>query len=255
MKLPALFIGHGSPMLALEGGAYTEAWARLAGQMPPPRAIVSISAHWFTNGTGATAMRAPRTIHDFYGFPPALYALDYPAPGDPALAAKLAQLLAPDRVILDQEWGLDHGTWAVLRYMYPEANIPVVQLSIDGSRPAAAHYAIGQRLAPLREQGVLLLGSGNVVHNLRLMSRTPGGPAPAWASEFNAAARAAVLASTHEPLINYGTLPGAERAVPTPEHYLPLLYALGAQAAGEPVAIPIDGIELGAISMMCVKLG
>jgi 4,5-DOPA dioxygenase extradiol len=255
MRLPALFIGHGSPMLALEGGPYTEAWAQLARAMPQPRAILAVSAHWFTHGIGVTAMSAPRTIHDFYGFPPALYEMSYPAPGDPALAERVAALLAPDSVLADHEWGLDHGTWAVLRYMYPQATIPVVQLSIDGSRPAAAHYALAQRLAPLREEGVLLLGSGNVVHNLRLMSRVEGAPAPAWASEFNAAARAAISASDHDQLIDYGALPGAARAVPTPEHYLPLLYTLGARASEEPVRIPVDGIELGAISMMCVKVG
>jgi 4,5-DOPA dioxygenase extradiol len=242
-------------MLALEGGAYTEAWARLAEELPRPRAIVAVSAHWFTDGIGVTAMRAPRTIHDFYGFPPALYELEYPAPGDPALAEQLIECLAPDAVVADQAWGLDHGTWAVLRYMYPAANIPVVQLSIDARRPPAAHYALGQRLATLRDGGVLLLGSGNVVHNLRLMSRTEGAPVPAWASEFNAAVRSAVLSSTHEQLLDYASLPGAERAVPTPEHYLPLLYTLAARAPGEAVSIPVDGIELGAISMLCVKVG
>jgi 4,5-DOPA dioxygenase extradiol len=255
VSLPALFIGHGSPMLALEGGPYPESWRRLAGEMPRPRAILSISAHWFTQGSGVTAMSAPRTIHDFYGFPPALYGLRYPAPGDPALAARLAPLLAPTPVVLDQEWGLDHGTWAVLRYMYPDADIPVVQLSIDATRSAEAHYAIGKLLAPLRAEGILVLGSGNVVHNLRLMSRSENAAAPAWASEFNAAVGKAVLDSAHEALINYAALPGAQRAVPTPEHYLPLLYALAVRAPDEPVSIPVDGLEYGAISMMCVKVG
>lgn len=254
MNLPALFIGHGSPMLAIEPGVYTEGWAQLARQLPRPRAIVAISAHWFTQGIGVTAMSAPRTIHDFYGFPPALYELRYGAPGDPALAERLATLLAPAAVVADQEWGLDHGTWAVLRYMYPQADIPVVQLSLDASRAAAEHYALGQQLAALRSEGILVLGSGNVVHNLRLMSRTPGAMAPDWATEFNAAVRSAVLASAHGPLIDYAALPGAQRAVPTPEHYLPLLYTLAVRAPAEAVSIPIDGLEYGAISMMCVKV-
>jgi 4,5-DOPA dioxygenase extradiol len=255
VKLPALFIGHGSPMLALEAGPYTEAWAQLASEMPRPRAILAISAHWFTQGLGVTAMEAPRTIHDFYGFPPALYELRYPAPGDPALAQRLATLLAPASVVADQEWGLDHGTWAVLRYMYPQADIPVVQLSLDASLTAQAHYALGQLLAPLRADGVLVLGSGNVVHNLRLMSRSETAATPAWASEFNAAVRSAILSGKHEQLIQYPELPGAQRAVPTPEHYLPLLYALAVRAADEPLSIPIDGLEYAAISMMCVKVG
>lgn len=255
MRLPALFIGHGSPMLAIEGGPYPEAWARLAHAMPRPRAIVSISAHWFTQGIGVTAMSAPRTIHDFYGFPPALYELRYPAPGDPALAARLATLLAPAQVVADQDWGFDHGTWAVLRYMYPEADIPVVQLSLDGARSAAEHYALAQQLAPLRAEGILVLGSGNVVHNLRLMNRSEAAAAPEWALQFNAAIRSAVLDATHQPLIDYETLPGAQRAVPTPEHYLPLLYTLAVHMPGEPVSIPIDGLVFGAISMMCVTVG
>jgi 4,5-DOPA dioxygenase extradiol len=223
--------------------------------MPRPRAIVAISAHWYTNGIGVTAMSAPRTIHDFYGFPPALYELRYPAPGDPALAERISGLLAPAPVVKDQEWGFDHGTWAVLRYMYPQADIPVVQLSLDASRPPAEHYALAQKLAPLREDGMLVLGSGNVVHNLRLMSPSEGAAAPAWASEFNAAVRSAVLSGKPEQLIQYPQLPGAQRAVPTPEHYLPLLYAMAVCSGDEPLSIPIDGLEYGAISMLCVKLG
>lgn len=242
-------------MLAIEPGPYTDAWAKLAREIPRPRAIVAISAHWYTNGIGVTAMSAPRTIHDFYGFPPALYELRYPAPGDPGLAARLAALLAPASLVLDQEWGFDHGTWAVLRYMYPEADIPVVQLSLDATRGAEWHYALGKQLAPLRSEQILVLGSGNVVHNLRLLSRSEGAPAPGWASEFNASVRSAVLDSTHEQPVNYQQLPGAERAVPTPEHYLPLLYTLAQRAHDEPVTIPVDGLEYGAISMMCVKVG
>jgi 4,5-DOPA dioxygenase extradiol len=254
VKLPALFIGHGSPMLALEGGRYTEAWAALAAELPRPRAILAISAHWFTEGIGITAMSAPRTIHDFYGFPPALYALNYPAPGDPALAGRVAQLLAPAQVAADQAWGLDHGTWAVLRYMYPAADIPVVQLSLDGTRTGAEHYTLARQLAPLRDEGILVLGSGNVVHNLRLMSREAAA-APSWATQFNQAVRSAVLGSDHRSLMDYAALPGAQRAVPTPEHYLPLLYALAVRAEDEPVSLPVDGLEYGAIGMLCAKVG
>jgi 4,5-DOPA dioxygenase extradiol len=255
VSLPALFIGHGSPMLAIEPGPYTAAWAQLARELPRPRAILVISAHWYTQGLGVTAMGAPRTIHDFYGFPPALYALQYPAPGDPPLAARLATLLAPQPLVLDQEWGLDHGTWAVLRYMYPAADIPVLQLSLDATREPQAHFALAQQLAPLRAEGILVLGSGNVVHNLRLMSRSQGAAAPAWASEFNAAVRSALVNNARQALIDYPALPGAQLAVPTPEHYLPLLYALALQAHAEPISIPIDGLEYGAISMMCIKVG
>jgi 4,5-DOPA dioxygenase extradiol len=187
---PALFIGHGSPMQAIEPSRFTAAWQLLGRELPRPRAILAVSAHWYGRGTAVTAQARPRTIHDFYGFPPALYALQYPAPGAPQLAARLATLLAPTAVRLDAEWGLDHGSWSVLRYLYPQADIPVIQLSLDASLSGPQHYALAQRLAPLRDEGVLVLGSGNVVHNLRLLQFDPAASAPPWALSFNAAVRA-----------------------------------------------------------------
>lgn len=253
-RLPAVFLGHGSPMNVLEENAYTAAWRRVGARLPRPRAILAISAHWYTRGTGVTAMAAPRTIHDFGGFPQALFDIRYPAPGDPALAARVRQLLAPLDVYPDHDWGLDHGTWSVLCKAYPEADIPVLQLSLDVTQPAAFHYELGSRLAPLRDEGVLLLGSGNVVHNLRLMTR--GATVPGWASEFNARVRAAVLGADPRQLVDYPSWgPAAQLAVPTVEHFLPLLYVLGCRRPDEPVAIFADGIEAGSLGMMCVAVG
>src|SRR5271156_1039694 len=256
MKQPALFIGHGSPMLAIEPGAYTDGWAQLAQEMPRPRAILVISAHWYIEGTGVTAMSEPRTIHDFYGFPPALYQCRYPAPGAPALAAQIKQMLSPTAVMLDQEWGLDHGAWSVLLHLFPAADVPVVQLSLDAMRASAGHYELGRRLGALRDEQVLILGSGNVVHNLRLLARGTDAASPAWASAYNDAVRAAVLRADHASLIDYPHLDAAAaQAVPTPEHYLPLLYVLGAQRPGESCSVPIDGMDLGTISMLSVLIG
>lgn len=253
---PALFLGHGSPMLAIEPSRYGEAWQQLGRTLPRPRAILAVSAHWYIRGSAVTAQAHPRTIHDFYGFPPALYAVRYPAPGDPQLAKRVAQLLSPTPVRLDEEWGLDHGTWSVARHVYPDADIPIVQLSIDATLSGAQHYALAQRLAPLRDEGILVLGSGNVVHNLRLLDFDGAAPAPAWALSFNEAVRDAVQEHRHADLANYEKLDaGSAMSVPTPEHYLPLLYALALQREGEPARIVVDGIELGAVSMMCVQIG
>jgi 4,5-DOPA dioxygenase extradiol len=253
---PALFLGHGSPMLAIEPSRYGAAWQELGRTLPRPRAILAVSAHWYIRGSAVTAQSQPRPIHDFYGFPPALYAVQYPAPGDPQLAARVAELLAPTAVRLDEEWGLDHGTWSVLRHLYPDADIPVVQLSIDARLSGPQHYALAQRLAPLRDEGVLVLGSGNVVHNLRMLQFDAAAAAPAWAKDFNAAVRAAVQGGRHAQLAAYESLDaGAAMSVPTPEHYLPLLYVLALQRPGEIAGMPLDGIELGAISMLCVQLG
>lgn len=254
--MPAVFLGHGSPMNALEENVYTAAWRRLGAALPRPRAILAISAHWTTHGTGVTAMAAPPTIHDFGGFPQALFDMRYPAPGDPALAARVRELLAPLAVESDHGWGLDHGTWSVLCKVYPEAEIPVVQLSLDLSQPAAFHYELGTRLAPLRDEGVLLLGSGNVVHNLRLMTR--GGPAatPDWAQEFNQRVRAAILGGDPRQLVHYPEWGrAAQLAVPTVEHFLPVLYVLGCRQGEEPLTIFTDGIEAGSLSMMSVAVG
>jgi 4,5-DOPA dioxygenase extradiol len=253
---PALFVGHGSPLHAIEPSVYTAVWERLGRELPRPRAILAVSAHWYIRGSAVTAAASPRTIHDFHGFPPALYAVQYPAPGDPALAARVAQLLQPATVALDQQWGLDHGTWSVLRYLYPRADVPVIQLSIDGTLAARAHYQLAQRLGPLRDAGVLVLGSGNVVHNLAQLQRSATAAPHPWAADFNAALRAAVLAGQHERLIDYAQLGrGADLSVPTPEHYLPLLYILALQRSGEAVRVPVDGIDLGAISMLSVQIG
>ena len=256
-SMHALFIGHGSPMNAIEPGPATAAWRALAAALPRPRAILCVSAHWLTRGTGVTAMLQPQTIHDFYGFPQALFDCQYPAPGDPALAQRVQLLLAPTRVIADQEWGLDHGTWSVLLHMYPAADIPVVQLSLDGTLTNAQHYELAQRLQPLRDEGVLILGSGNVVHNLRLMQRVSDAPAAAWASGFENTERDAIATHDHAALVDYENRFGeaARLSVPTPEHYLPLLYVLAQRRPAEAVGVPYMGIENSSLSMLCAQVG
>jgi 4,5-DOPA dioxygenase extradiol len=255
--LPAIFFGHGNPMNAITHNDYTEAWRRIGEEMPRPRVILSISAHWYGPGTGVTIATAPRTIHDFGGFPQELYQVQYPAPGDPALAHRVQQLLAPLAVKLDDSWGLDHGTWSVLRHVYPAADIPIVQLSIDEAKPAFFHFEIGRKLAPLRDEGVLIVGSGNLVHNLHAYawgrhSRDPYD----WAVRFESAARDMMLAGEHKPLIDYETLgPDAALSIPTPDHYLPLLYVLGAKQKGESVRFPVEGVDGGSISMLTVQVG
>jgi 4,5-DOPA dioxygenase extradiol len=255
--LPAIFFGHGNPMNAVASNSYTQAWWRIGQEMPRPKAILSISAHWFVPQTGVTIATAPRTIHDFGGFPLELYQVQYPAPGDPALARRVQALLAPLEVTLDNSWGLDHGTWSVLRHIYPNADIPVVQLSIDETKPAAFHFTVGEKLAPLREEGVLIVGSGNLVHNLHTYAwgRHPRGPYD-WAVRFESTARQMILANEYEPLINYELL-GADAAlsIPTPDHYLPLLYVLGAGQHGERIHFPVDGVDGGSISMLAVQVG
>ena len=255
MSLPALFIGHGSPLQAIEPSRYTAAWEQLGRSLPRPESIVVISAHWYTRGTAVTAMARPRTIHDFYGFPAPMYAIEYPAAGDQQLAERVAALAAPALVHADHEWGLDHGTWSVLRYLYPAADIPVIQLSIDAQLPPRAHYELGARLADLRDRGVLLLGSGNVVHDLRALQPDAAAPLP-WAQTFNEQVRDALQQRDHAALIDYAALgPAARQSVPTPEHYLPLLYVLGAQRPGESTSVLIDGIEMGAIGMLSIQVG
>jgi 4,5-DOPA dioxygenase extradiol len=243
-------------MNTLEQNRHTRAWAAAGRTMARPRAILAISAHWYIRGTAVTAMAMPPTIHDFGGFPPALHAVQYPAPGDPALAALVRERLSPLPVTLDQEWGLDHGTWSVLVHVFPDADIPVVQLAIDGAQPSQFHYDLGRRLAPLRDEGILVLGSGNVVHNLRTIRWGDDAPAFPWALEFNDAARDRVVRRDHAPLIDYPSFGDAARmSVPTPDHYLPLLYVLGAGHADDTCTIITDGIELGSISMLSFALG
>jgi 4,5-DOPA dioxygenase extradiol len=256
-RLPAIFFGHGNPMNALEHNAYTQGWSALGAELPRPRAVLAISAHWYVPGAHVTASPSPRTIHDFGGFPRELYEVEYPAPGDPALAARVQELLAPVAVGADTAWGLDHGTWSVLVHVYPHADVPVVQLSIDETQPPAFHYALGKRLAPLRDEGILIAGSGNIVHNLHAYA---WGRHPAqqfdWALRFEQQARALMDAREHGPLIDYEALgDDALLSVPTPEHYLPLLYVLGTQQAGEHTSYPVEGGDGGSISMLSVRIG
>ena len=254
-RMPALFIGHGSPMNALERNRYTEVWRTLGAALPRPKAVLCISAHWLTRGLAVTAMPNPRTIHDFGGFPQALFDMRYPAPGNAALAQRVCEVLQPLPVALDMEWGLDHGAWSVLVHLFPKTDVPVLQLSLDATQPEAFHYAIGQKLAVLRDEGVLILGSGNVVHNLRRLNMQSGATYD-WATRFETFARRAITVRDHSALIDWQAQ-GADAAlsVPTPEHYWPLLPVLGAQMADEDAEIVIDGIELGSISMLTVKVG
>ena len=255
-RMPAVFFGHGSPMNALEQNRYTDAWRRIGASMPKPKAILCVSAHWYIRGTAVTAMEQPRTIHDFGGFPQELFEVQYPAPGSPALAARVQELLAPVTVQADHAWGLDHGTWSVLVHAFPDADVPVVQLSIDAGKPPHWHYDLAARLAPLRDEGVLIVGSGNVVHNLGRIQWDDDAKPHDWALRFNEKVRAHLAAREHPPLIDYASLGGDARlSVPTPEHYLPLLYILAQQGQGEALSLPVDGIEYGSIGMLTVAVG
>lgn len=257
-RMPALFLGHGSPMNVLEENIYTETWRTLGVTLPRPRAIIAVSAHWYTQGTAVTAMENPRTIHDFGGFPQALFDTRYPAPGSPQLAQEIADVLAPLKVEQDSEWGFDHGSWGVLIKMYPQADIPVVQLSLDGTKPPGWHFALGQKLAALREKGVMIVASGNVVHNLRMV-RWQGEAEPyPWAISFNNFVRENLSwegEAENHPLVNFMQHEGAALSNPTPEHYLPLLYVLGSRQPNEPVSLPVDGLEMASLSMLSVQVG
>jgi 4,5-DOPA dioxygenase extradiol len=253
--MPAIFIGHGTPLNALRENRWTEAWRRLGRELVRPRSILAISGHWCTRGTWVTAMARPPTIHDFFGFPPELHRFSYPAVGDPELVERVGELLHPISVHPDNCWGLDHGTWAVLSKMFPLADVPVVQLSLDTTKPAHEHYEIGRRLKPLRDERVLILGSGNVVHNLSARVTDQAQFAHDWAARFNAYIRGAVATNRADEVINYdGFGADARMAVPTPDHFYPLLYVLGAGGDDE-ASIETDGIERGAISMLSVLIG
>jgi 4,5-DOPA dioxygenase extradiol len=253
-RMPAVFFGHGSPMNAL-GGPFADAWRTLGAAFPSPRAILMISAHWYVPELAATAAATPRTLHDFQGFPEQLYRIQYPAPGADWLVERVAALLAPLGVRPAHDWGLDHGAWSVLMHAYPAAQVPVVQLSIDRRQPADFHYGLGRRLAALREEGVLLAGSGDVVHNLRLLRRDGSNAAHAWAQRFQTTVKQAIAAQAHQTLIDWQALgEDAMLSIPTDEHWLPLLYVLGAQQARDQVTFFTDAIELGSISMLGVVL-
>lgn len=254
--MPAIFFGHGNPLNAIARNGYTSAWSRIGEQAPRPRAILSVSAHWYVPETAVTNTTAPRTIHDFGGFPSELYQVRYPAPGDPGLARTVQQLLGRSEVRLDESWGLDHGTWSVLRHVFPAADIPVVQLSIDETKPASFHFGLGKKLAPLREEGVFIIGSGNIVHNLHTYAWGRHTPEPYdWAVRFEDAARQLILAGDSQPLIDYESFGAdADLSVPTPEHYLPLLYVLGTRQPADRVRFPVEGVDGGSISMLAVQL-
>lgn len=254
-KMPLLFIGHGSPMNAIEQNAFSRRLNDLGKILPKPRAILCISAHWLTAGSWVTHMAWPKTIHDFYGFPPALFAVDYPAPGSPELAQTLHALIKKPAIHLDEHWGLDHGSWSVIKHLYPKANIPIVQLSIDMSEDPHYHFELGKQLKALRHQGVLLLGSGNIVHNLRMLRHSGQTPYP-WALEFDKQVKERLLANDFEPLKEQLLLTESGRlSVPTLDHYLPLLYILGAAEPEEKMRFEFEGIELGAISMRSLSFG
>ncbi len=254
--MPVIFFGHGSPMNTLAHNQYTQAWRRLGESVPRPKAILAVSAHWYTRGTAVTAMASLPTIHDFGGFPQALFDVQYPAPGDPNLAARVRDLLAPVEVHLDHSWGLDHGTWSVLVHAFPDAAIPVVQLSMDATRDTQFHYELGKRLAPLRDESILVIGSGNVVHNLRLMKRQEDAPPFDWAIRFNDKVRTYLASRNHEALIDFSRLgDDARLSVPTPEHYLPLVYVAALQSEGESMSLVVDGVENGSLGMLTAVAG
>ena len=255
--MPTIFFGHGNPMNALYQNAWTEGWAEIGRSIPKPKAILSISAHWYIPGVAVTAMERPRTIHDFGGFPRELFAVEYSAPGSPELAQRVTDLLGGE-VILDLEnWGLDHGTWSVLCHVFPAADVPVVQLSINETKPATFHYDVAKRLAPLRDDGVLVIGSGNLVHNLHTYAWGQQDVEPLeWALRFETRARELMLAANHAPLVNYESLGrDAMLSAPTPDHYLPLLYVLALQRDDESVTFPVEGFDGGSVSMTTVRVG
>jgi len=257
-RMPVVFFGHGSPMIALETNDTTRTWKAMGEAFGKPKAILCVSAHWLTQGVAVTAMATPRTIHDFgASFPKALFDMQYPAPGSPELAARVRDLLAPQPVALDpQGWGLDHGTWSVLSKAYPDADVPVVQLSMDAARPPEWHFELAKRLAPLRNEGVLIVGTGNIVHNLPAMNWGERHCAPYdWSQRFNDHIKQAIVDDAPERAVNFASQgQDAARSVPTPDHYWPLLYVLGARLPGDVAAFAPDHIEHGSLSMTSVTL-
>lgn len=258
-KMPVLFIGHGSPMNGIEDNAFSKIWVKLGTEIPKPKAVLVVSAHWLTNGTHITAMEAPKTIHDFGGFPQALFDVQYPAPGSPELALETSKLITSTSVGLDHDWGLDHGTWTVVRHMYPNADIPVLQLSIDYSKPPQYHYDLAKELAALRKKGVLIIGSGNMVHNLRMVAWDKLDEPEFgydWAQEINQVFKEKIVSGDVQSLIQYERLgSAAQLAIPTPDHYYPLLYTLGLQDKTDAIDFFNDKAVGGSLTMTSVKIG
>ncbi len=257
MRMPAIFFGHGNPMNALADNAYTQAWSKIGAGIPRPKAILAVSAHWYVPYVAVTGMKEPRTIHDFGGFPRELFEFTYPAPGDPGLAMRIRELLEPLDAGIDSQWGLDHGTWSVLCHIFPQADIPVVQLSIDETQPPPFHFQAGKLLAPLRDENVLVIGSGNIVHNLHAYAwgRHPAEPFD-WAVRFDGRVRELLAANDMAPLVDYESLGrDALLSAPTPDHYLPLLYIAGMRTDEDPVSFPVAGMDGGSISMLSVQFG
>lgn len=258
-KMPALFLGHGSPMNAIEENEFVAGFRKVGREIPRPNAVLCISAHWETQGTFVTAMEKPRTIHDFGGFPKALFEVQYPAPGSPELAKETQNLVAKTEVGLDEKWGLDHGAWSVIKHLYPDADVPVIQMSLDYRQTAQWHYELAKELSVLRRKGVLIVGSGNMVHNLGMVAwdrLNEAGFGYDWAIEANEKMKSSILSGDHEPLINFRSQGRAfDLAIPTPEHYLPLLYALALQEKGEEISLFNDRAVAGALTMTSVKVG
>lgn len=257
--MPALFIGHGSPMNGIEDNAFSRRWIELAKEIPVPKAVLVVSAHWLSRGTRITAMDFPKTIHDFGGFPKELFEVEYAAPGNPQLAKETVQLVSSTELVLDHEWGLDHGTWTIIRHMYPEASIPVLQLSIDYTKGPQYHYELARELYALRKKGVLIVGSGNMVHNLRMIAWDKMNEPEYgydWALQLNEKFKEHIASGDHQPLIRYESLnSNARLAIPTVEHYLPLLYTLGLQHKQEEVSFFNDKAVGGSLTMTSVKIG
>lgn len=257
-KMPVLFLGHGNPMNAIEENQFVAGFRNIAKTLPKPNAILCISAHWFTNGTKVTAMEFPQTIHDFGGFPPALYEIQYPAKGSPELALQTQQLLSPTLVELDEKWGLDHGAWSVIKHLYPEANIPVIQLSIDYTKPANYHYELAKQLSWLRHKGILIIGSGNIIHNLGLVDFRNFNTVDYgfdWAIEAHENINNWLLDGNFQPIIDYDKQSKAvQLAVPTPDHYLPLIYSLGLKDKDETISLFNNHLLAGSLSMTSLKI-
>ena len=256
VKMPVMFVGHGSPMNAIEETQFSRGWQLEGEKLGKPKAVLCVSAHWETEGTLVTAMEKPRTIHDFYGFPNELFEVEYPAPGDPSLANRVIETVKKHGINPDMKWGLDHGTWSVMRHMYPDADVPVIQLSIAYDEPPQFHYDLAKELVHLRRMGILIIGSGNIVHNLGMIDwRNPNGGFD-WANEINEKFKLLILNENHRSLIDYNSIgEEARMAIPTPEHFIPLLYILGLKEENEKIRFFNDSITLGSLSMTSLIIG